>query len=100
MSRAFAARAPASPTTVDPMVACRFFGHRFRFSAQGPTMRWECQRGCGAGGTKLYSSASAASHYAAAFDREDRDGLGRRAPLLGMFPLRIWYKMRGHSGPR
>ena len=63
-------------------------------------MRWECQRGCSAGGTKRYSSAAAASQYAAAFDREDLHELGRRAPLLGMFPLRIWYKMRSHSGPR
>ena len=63
-------------------------------------MRWECQRGCGAGGTKLYSSAAAASHYAAAFDRDHLDELGRRAPLLGMFPLRIWYKLRSRSGSR
>lgn len=63
-------------------------------------MRWECQRGCGAGGAKVYHSAAEASHYATAFDRDYLDDLGRRAPLLGMFPLRIWYKMRSRSGPR
>jgi hypothetical protein len=34
------------------MVRCRVFGHRYRFSATGAVMRWECQRGCGAGGSK------------------------------------------------
>ena len=51
-------------------------------------MRWTCERGCGAGGSKEYASAEEAARYAAAFDREDRSELGRRAPLLGMFPLR------------
>jgi hypothetical protein len=52
-------------------------------------MYWECQRGCGAAGSKLYASAEDASRYARAFDREDRADLGRRAPLLGLFPLRL-----------
>jgi len=52
-------------------------------------MHWECQRGCGAGGSKRYVSAEDASRYARAFDREDRADLGRRAPLLGLFPLRL-----------
>ena len=52
-------------------------------------MLWTCERGCGAGGSKEYASASDAARYAAAFDREDRSELGRRAPLLGMFPLRM-----------
>ena len=30
-----------------------------------------------------------ALRYARAFDREDRDDLGRRAPLFGLFPLRL-----------
>ena len=40
--------------------------------------------------------AGRGTHYASAFDREVRDQLGRRAPLLG--PLRIWHKihMRSH----
>ena len=56
-------------------------------------MRWVCER-CGAGGTKEYATAAEASGYAAAFDREDRSELGRRAPVLGMFPLRLWWTLR------
>ena len=76
------------------MLACRVLGHRYRFSAEATTMRWTCQRGCGAGGQKLYPTPAAASGYAAAFDREDRDQLGRRAPLIGLLPLRIWRALR------
>lgn len=76
------------------VLACRVFGHRYRFWAEGPIMRWQCQRGCPAGGSKAYPSPAEARHYAAALDREDRDDLGRRAPILGMFPLRIWHRMR------
>ena len=52
-------------------------------------MYWECQRGCGAAGSKPYASAEDAGRYARALDREDRADLGRRAPLLGLFPLRL-----------
>jgi hypothetical protein len=52
-------------------------------------MRWHCERGCGAGGEKTYATPEEAARYAGAFDREDRDDLGRRAPLLGLFPLRL-----------
>ena len=52
-------------------------------------MRWECERGCGAGGDKPYASAAQAHRYAQAFDREDRSDLGRRAPLIGLLPLRV-----------
>ncbi|MGH7911162.1 MAG: hypothetical protein ACREOV_05535 [Candidatus Dormibacteraceae bacterium] len=76
------------------MVRCQVLGHRFRFSAAGETMRWACQRDCGAGGSKRYASAADAREFASAFDREDREGLGRRAPFLGMFPLRVWYRLR------
>jgi hypothetical protein len=75
-------------------LACRMLGHRYRFRSAGTVMSWQCQRGCGAGGTKAYPSAAAARRHAEAFDREDRDDLGRRAPLLGLFPLRIWYGFR------
>jgi hypothetical protein len=71
------------------VVRCRLIGHRFRFWNEGETMRWECQRGCGAGGSKSYATEQDAAGYAAAFDREDRDDLGRRAPLIGLFPLRL-----------
>jgi hypothetical protein len=76
------------------MVACRILGHRYRFEADGRTMRWTCQRGCGAGGEKLYATAADARRYATAFDREDRADLGRRAPLIGLLPLRIWRALR------
>lgn len=76
------------------MLACRMLGHRYRFEADGRTMRWTCQRGCGAGGEKVYAAAKDARRYASAFDREDRDQLGRRAPLIGLLPLRIWRALR------
>jgi hypothetical protein len=68
------------------VLACRVFGHRYRFGAEGDTMRWECVRGCGACGSKRYATAEQASRYAAAFDREDREDLGRR-PLLSLLPM-------------
>jgi hypothetical protein len=70
------------------MLRCRALGHRFRFSSEGETMRWTCDR-CGAvGGEKRYPTAREAARYASAFDAQDRDDLGRRAPL-GLFPLRL-----------
>jgi hypothetical protein len=76
------------------MLRCQVLGHRFRFSSEGETMRWRCQRGCGAGGAKRYASAADAARYARAFDREDREDIGRRAPLVGLFPLRILRAVR------
>ena len=52
-------------------------------------MRWACQRGCGAAGSKTYASAAEADRYARAFDREDGRDLGRRAPFFGPLPLRL-----------
>jgi hypothetical protein len=60
-------------------------------------MRWTCERGCGAGGSKTDESAAEAARYAAAFDREDRDEVGRRAPFLGMLPLRMWWNLRNRK---
>ena len=57
-------------------------------------MLWECERGCGAGGSKDYATAQEAARYASAFDREDRTDLGRRAPLVGLFPLRLYRSLR------
>jgi hypothetical protein len=67
---------------------CRLLGHRFRFTSEATTMRWQCERGCGAQGAKRYPSAEDARRYAGAFDREDRQDVGRRAPL-GLLPLRL-----------
>jgi hypothetical protein len=69
-------------------VACRVLGHRWRFSADGATMRWACERACSAGGEKVYDSPERAARYARAFDREDRSDIGRR-PLLSLLPLRL-----------
>jgi Prophage protein (DUF1660) len=71
------------------VLACRLLGHRYRFSAAGEKMTWACRR-CGSGGAKTYASAEDAALYARSFDREDRDELGRRAPLFGLLPLRLW----------
>jgi hypothetical protein len=75
------------------LVACRVFGHRWRFAAEGETMRWTCARGCGAGGEKRYDSPERASRYARAFDREDRSDVGRR-PLLSLLPLGLARRRR------
>jgi hypothetical protein len=75
------------------MLRCHVIGHRFRFDSEGDTMRWRCERGCGAGGEKRYPSAEAAARYAGAFDR---DNLGRRAPLVGLFPLGLLRALRRH----
>jgi hypothetical protein len=75
------------------MLRCRLLGHRFRFASEGDTLRWSCERGCGAGGSKRYASAADARRYAAAFDREDREDFGRRAPL-GLAPLRLLRALR------
>ncbi|HET7567377.1 MAG TPA: DUF1660 family phage protein [Gaiellaceae bacterium] len=82
------------------MLTCRLLGHRFRFAAEGATMRWTCER-CGApGGEKTYASPEEAERFARAFDREDRDDLGRRAPLVGLLPLRLVRLLRRRRGAR
>ncbi len=71
------------------MLACRVFGHRYRFAAEGATMRWGCER-CGeAGGEKEYRSAAEAERFARAFDFDERGSTGKRAPLFGLLPLRL-----------
>lgn len=57
-------------------------------------MRWSCERGCGEAGEKAYRSDADAARYAAAFDRSGTRTLGRRAPLFGLFPLRVWHWLR------
>jgi hypothetical protein len=69
-------------------------GHRFRFTSEGETMRWACDReGCDAGSSKCYATVADAARFAAAFDVEDRHERGRRAPL-GLLPLRLWRALR------
>jgi hypothetical protein len=70
------------------VLSCRLLGHRWRFSAEGELMRWECGRGCGASGSKRYPTAAEAARYARGLDREDADALGKR-PLLSLLPLAL-----------
>jgi hypothetical protein len=71
------------------MFACRALGHRYRFTSDGETMRWHCQRGCGAGGSKQYGSAEDAARYATALDRDDSEALMRRPAMLSLLPLKV-----------
>jgi hypothetical protein len=75
-------------------VACRVFGHRPVFRAEGRTMRWACDRCGGDEGAKSYPNASDARRYATAFNKRDSDDLGKRAPLIGLLPLRLWRRVR------
>jgi hypothetical protein len=78
-------------------LACTVFGHRPAFRADGRTMQWACDR-CGQGsGTKEYDSPEAAQRYAVAFNRRDTDDLGKRAPLIGLLPIRLWRRFAGRS---
>jgi hypothetical protein len=75
------------------MLRCRLLGHRFRFTADGATMRWRCERGCGVEGEKRYATAAEAESYARGFERE-HSSAERRTPL-GALPLRLWRAARG-----
>ncbi|MGH3002537.1 MAG: hypothetical protein ACRDM1_07760 [Gaiellaceae bacterium] len=79
------------------MIRCRLLGHRYRFVTDGSRMSWTCGR-CGhEGGVKEYGSPQEAERYASVFDREDREDLGRHAPLIAGLPLRlirVWRKRR------
>lgn len=82
---------------------CRVFGHSPVFTADGHTMRWECERGCGdGGGVKRYGTVEEAQRYAGAFNRRDSADMGKRAPLIGLLPLRLWraWKSRTEDHPR
>lgn len=78
------------------MLGCRVLGHRFRFRSDGAMMLWDCERGCGADGSKQYPSAEHARRYAEAFDREYGSDTAN-APLFGLFPLRILHLARRAS---
>ena len=78
------------------MRACRLLGHAHRFTAEGTTMRWACER-CGEGGSKSYATAAEAERYARAFDRRDAEDVGKR-PLLSLLPLWLARKAGDRSG--
>ena len=81
------------------MRACKLLGHSYRFTAEGETMRWSCERGCGDAGSKRYASAAEAQRYARAFDRRDADQTGKR-PLLSLLPLWLARKAGERSSRR
>ena len=74
--------------------ACRVFGHDFVFRTMDNQMLWECSR-CPAGADKTYATAVEAQRLAKAFNVRDNADLGKRAPLIGLFPLRLWRKFKG-----
>lgn len=75
-------------------IRCVLFGHDYDFRVDGSTMRWQCSRGCDAGGSKSYPSPQDAARYAKVFNHRSTDELGRRAPLIGLLPLRLWRRIR------
>jgi hypothetical protein len=89
MQRALSPPVRSLITSVSSVLACRVLGHRHRFRADGRTMTWACERCGGAGGSKTYATADEAALYARGFDREDREDLGRRAPLIAGIGPRI-----------
>ena len=64
------------------MRACKLLGHSYRFTAEGETMRWTCERGCGDGGSKRYASAEDAQRYARVFDQRDAGEAGQAAAAV------------------
>ena len=56
-------------------------------------MRWECSRGCGSGGSKLYATAEEANRYARGLE-SDRPTTGGRMPLVSTLPLRLFRRTR------
>ncbi|MFV9636788.1 DUF1660 family phage protein [Mycobacterium neumannii] len=75
-------------------LGCSIFGHNPTFRADGRIMRWKCERCGDAQGAKEYATADDARRYAKAFNKRDTDDLGKRAPLLGLLPLRLWRALR------
>jgi hypothetical protein len=75
------------------MLRCRVLGHRLRFRADGATMRWECERGCGEAGSKAYASETDAARYADAFNRRDSEDIGTR-PTISTAPLWLVRRLR------
>ena len=78
------------------MRTCSVLGHAYRFTAEGETMLWICERCGGEGGSKTYATAAEAQRYARALDRRDADDVGKR-PLLSLLPLWLARKA-GRSG--
>ena len=65
------------------MVACRLLGHRWTFSCDGATVRWRCDRGCGAAGAREYPDRREAARHFRHYAREPRPPVGFLAALGG-----------------
>ena len=68
------------------MRACSLLGHSYRFTAEGETMRWACERGAAraaASATRPRRTRSATRGRSTSGDAEK---LGKR-PLLSLLPL-------------
>ena len=57
-------------------------------------MRWECSRGCGAGGEKRYATDAEASRYSRGLERDRRAAGEGRVPLVALLPLRLVRRAR------
>src|SRR5918993_3723307 len=76
-------RGPTNTTFAPQTLTCRIFGCRFRFAAEGSTLRWWCDRGCPSGGEKAYAGEDDARRMAAVLDREPRSPANVLALLGG-----------------
>jgi hypothetical protein len=72
---------------------CTIFGHRFRFTADGRTMRWACEHCGAAGGEKTYETPAEAARYAAALDKTDSSRTSSHN-TLSTLPLAIARKLK------
>jgi hypothetical protein len=59
-------------------------------------MTWRCDR-CTTVGSKEYADPADAARIAAGLNAPSAGDLGRRAPLIGLFPLRIWHRWRSRA---
>ena len=76
-------RGPTNTPFAPQTLTCRIFGCRFRFAAEGSTLRWSCDRGCPSGGEKAYAGEDDARRMAAVLDREPRSPANVLALLGG-----------------
>ncbi|HET8755217.1 MAG TPA: hypothetical protein VFM58_04370 [Solirubrobacteraceae bacterium] len=70
------------------MLGCRVLGHRWVFWRDGATVRWRCDRGCGAGGARAYRTRRDAQRHLRHYARTPRPPVGLLAALAGTVPPR------------
>ncbi len=79
-----------------PTWRCRVLGHRFVFRAAAEQMVWSCTR-CAAGSSRRYSTPAEAARFSEALNVRATTDLGKRAPIVGLLPLRVWRWWRQHG---